>query len=60
MTPDQLSVENETLHALLADAAATLLAYAGTELGQAARDCLERIARGEPADPYEPDWVAPQ
>jgi hypothetical protein len=50
MTPDQLALENETLHALVADASATLMAYAGTEQGQAARDCLERIARGEPAD----------
>lgn len=55
MTPDQLVVENETLHALLADATATLMAYTGAELGQAAKDCLERIARGEPADPYEHD-----
>ena len=60
MTPDRLVVENETLHALLADAAATLMAYAGAELGQAAKDCLERIARGEPADPYEHDWVGVQ
>jgi hypothetical protein len=55
MTPERLVLENETLDALLADATATLMAYAGTELGQAANDCLERIARGEPADPYEHD-----
>jgi hypothetical protein len=48
MTRDQLVLENEALHALLADASATLMAYAGAELGQAATDCLERIARGEP------------
>jgi hypothetical protein len=53
MTPDQLALENEALHALLADASATLMAYAGTELGQAASDCLERIASGEPADPHQ-------
>lgn len=53
MTPDQLALENETLHALLADACATLMAYAATEPGRAASDCLERIASGEPADPYQ-------
>jgi hypothetical protein len=53
MNPDQLASENETLHCLLADACATLMAYAATELGQAAADCLERIAKGEPADPYQ-------
>jgi hypothetical protein len=53
MTPDQLALENETLHALLADACATLMAYAATEPGRAASDCLERIAGREPADPYE-------
>jgi hypothetical protein len=48
MTRDRLVLENEALHALLADASATLMVYAGAELGQAATDCLERIARGEP------------
>jgi len=51
---DRLTHENEMLHALLADASATLEMYAQTGgiAGAAAQRCLDRIRDGEPLDPY--------
>jgi hypothetical protein len=53
---DPLVRENEALHMLLADACATLYAYAqlGDE-GKAAQDCLDRITAGEPMAPFAED-----
>jgi hypothetical protein len=45
----QLLRENEKLHTLLADASTVLLYLAEVHRSEAAADCLERIAAGEPA-----------
>ena len=45
----QLMRENETLHGLLADASTVLLHLAEIHGSEAAANCLERIAAGEPA-----------
>jgi hypothetical protein len=49
MSEHELHTENEALHRLLADAAATLLLIAEGELPSfAARQCLERISSNDP------------
>lgn len=44
-----LAIENETLHALLADAATVLLHFADTHDSDLAAECLVRISEGRPA-----------
>jgi hypothetical protein len=46
---DRLVTENETLHALLADASAVLVHLAEAHDSEPAADCLRRIAAGRPS-----------